>query len=214
MSTLFSSTSRESLERLAIYGIIRGRARRELRREQQLISPLSQNDMALRFPVHVTLRGPFWGPLQEVTSALFRMKSLPFDGPIPIVLDSPALTENALAWRPVDRSLEGWHILSELHRTLTFFVRPYVARDDVPPDHQQAGFLPHVTLGWGVTPALWKSLGECRWSPLEAQIRGLALARYPDTWPASGRVAVQPIACEAEEIPHSLPYRARVAPVS
>lgn len=58
MSTLFSSTNRESLERIAIYGIIRGRARRELRREQQLLSQLSQNDLALRFPVHVTLRVP------------------------------------------------------------------------------------------------------------------------------------------------------------
>lgn len=214
MSISSSRASREDLERLAVYGIVRGRARRELRCEQQLLSQRSQNDLALRFPVHVTLRGPFWGLRQEVTSALLRMESLPFSLPIPIVLDSPSLTDNALAWRPVAHSLEGWRLLSQLHRALTSLVRPCVVRDDVPPDHQHEGFLPHVTLGWGVTPVLWRSLGECHWSPLETQIRGLALARYPSTWPASGRVAVQPIACGADEILHGLPVRERTAPVS
>jgi 2'-5' RNA ligase len=181
------------LERLAVYGILDRAAWQGIRREQRQLSRTSENDLALRIPVHITLRGPFLGSRHDVGLLISKSFLPTVELPIPVFLDKPSLTETAIAWRLVARSHRAWSTLSRLHMALTRALSTCICRDDVPLNHQNEGFLPHVTLGWGVTLTSWASLGEVRLDKREAMISNLALAYYPEKWPRSGRVAVEEI---------------------
>ena len=204
-----SFRSRDKLERLAVYGVLDRVACQSIRHEQRRLSRASGNDLALRLPVHVTLRGPFLGSRNDVAQVLRQCFSSTLDLPIPILLDIPSLTTADIAWRQVARPHCAWSTLFRLHMDLTTALGAWVFRDDVPPHHQRESFLPHVTLGWGVTPTSWKSLGlrEPRAHDSEAHINSLALARYPEKWPASGRVAVEEI---RRRTPEPSPGRRRI----
>lgn len=177
------------MERLAVFLLLAGRAARRLRTERAAFARRHGCDLALHYPLHVTVRGRFWGPRREVEEAIDSMADLwPVHG-LKIDLLAPERAGDNLVWRRVAPESPGWRCLVRLHHVVSAVLQDAVSRDEVPDEFQYAGYRPHVTVGWmGADPPGEMELGG---EAISLEAAGLALARYPGAWPCTSFVEIE-----------------------
>ncbi|MFP5212506.1 MAG: 2'-5' RNA ligase family protein, partial [Acidobacteriota bacterium] len=139
------------MNRYLLLGLVDEGLSETARRYQEDLSSLTGNGLALRFPVHVTLRGPFWthtdtlssmaDTLRKVCTGLHQMQ---------IALRGPIRIDPDLCWLEVQGGMDDGMRLFDLHAVLEREMSGYVIRDDVSEGHKGSGYRPHVTVGWGV----------------------------------------------------------------
>lgn len=179
------------MKRLLIMGVLDRDISRVVRRQQENLSSLTGNRLALEFPVHITLRGPFWTDaevhtLSEIVSGVCQSHH-----GVQVILDEPSFIEPDLCWREVSSASPGIPALRALNRELDYGLMPYIAVDDVPAIHKGDNYRPHVTLGWGIDAAVPENhLHLFKPSPSIAAIECVAIAGYPEGWPAGGAVKI------------------------
>ena len=179
------------MQRILVMGILDERLTAVVRDYRRRLSSLTGNQLALRFPVHVTLRGPFWtetdaGALGDFVHGICKDSRM-----VSIVLDGLAFVDPGLCWLPVKLQTEGAAALYAMHRRLDRELAPHVVRDDVPPDHKGRNYRPHVTLGWGVDASVCGNqplFSDC--DGLTGTLHGVAVGSYPDDWPDRGDVEI------------------------
>jgi 2'-5' RNA ligase len=172
-------------------GILDDRITESIHEFREKMSALTGNDLALRFPVHITLRGPFWAdtnidalvkPLSTVRESRYRFR---------IVLDRPTFVNPDLLWLPVHPESGGASRLLEMHLFFEHELKGHIIKDDTSPGHFGINYRPHVTVGWGVTPSICREVSRfsCR-DDLVGTLERVALASYPAEWPSEGMVEI------------------------
>jgi hypothetical protein len=149
----------------------------------------------MRFPVHLTLRGPFWAfadrlheMAAEVNLACGHARR------VAVALQGPVFMEPDLCWLELQRDAPGFPPLFRLHMILEERLRSHVLRDDVPQEFKACGYRPHVTLGWSTHRKACCHEGAVERSlRLAGIVDRLIIASYPDEWPDHG--AVRPAHC-------------------
>lgn len=158
------------MKRYLILGLPDDRLAGNIRERQRALSSLSGDDLALRFPVHITLRGPFRGQDSPVRQFCGGLPDLCRGfSPVPVELAGPVFVPPDLCWFEVRRDSSRFAALLRLHTLLEEETRRCVVVDDVPCRFKAEGFRPHATLGWKTS---------------------VAVAVYPDGWPSEGSVEV------------------------
>ncbi len=201
MSSLYN------LRKYAVFAMADNNLAEAVRQYQEGLSSLTGDRRALRFPVHITLRGPFWtypasiGRLTEIMDDIVHGGQSPF-GPIPVDLSGPVFVKPDLGWLEVVRKTTGFSQLLALHTLFQKRTSVEVLRDDVPDRFKEGGYRPHMTLGWGVeevdegnvswTDALYPQ-GTVGGPPggliqLSGIIDAVGIASYPLNWPEEGTV--------------------------
>lgn len=180
------------MKRYAIFGLIDQTTAKLIRTSQQVLSTCTGNSLALRFPIHITLRGPFWANSNGIHSLLNQTKkSTAAFHRLEVLLEGPVLVSPALCWLELTATGPALQYMSRLHNVLEGLVAPLMLRDDVPDEHKGANFRPHVTLGWGVSPVtLCANLFNAEPLRLHGMIESIAIVRYPEKWPEEGSVEV------------------------
>lgn len=177
------------LARYAVFALIDSTTAAEIRREQEALAPFTKDRTALRFPVHVTLRGRFWGEPDMVSQA--------FDAIVGRLVHTATTTFTLVgaahvdrwAWREPQRSSVAARWFHDGHAIAEACSASACVRDEVEPSHRGAGFRPHVTLGWEVTAMVWETYSRESGSQNASRDRegawvsAIALGRYPDGWP-------------------------------
>ncbi|MEN6437496.1 MAG: 2'-5' RNA ligase family protein [Syntrophobacter sp.] len=197
------------MKRYLILGLPDDRLAAGIRERQRALSSLSGDDLALRFPVHITLRGPFWGhdsPMRQFCGdlpGLCRGFS-----PVPVDLAGPVFVPPDLCWFEVQRDASRFAELLRLHALLEDETHRCVVVDDVSTRFKAEGFRPHATLGWKSPASLAGVEQACgpQGTRLHGRLESVAVAVYPHGWPSEGSVAViqtVPLAC-TEEAPERL----------
>ncbi len=177
--------------RYLIMGILDEKVTGRIHKFREKLCGLTGNDLALRFPVHITLRGPFWAeskidvliePLYAIVESCSRFQ---------IVLDPPCFVNPDLLWLPVNPESCGASKLMDMHLLLEHELKENIVKDDTSPGHFGMDYRPHVTIGWGVTSSI------CREGSLFSACEGVsgtlekvALGRYPAEWPKKGMVEI------------------------
>jgi hypothetical protein len=177
-----------SPRRYAVFGLLDAPTAAVVRPIQRRLATVTGSDLALRFPVHVTLRGRFWAEPASVAGALRGFDpgrewaaELPFG--VPVFRDPDML------WLPVDSGGPGFECLLRLHTLLTAALREVVVREETLPAHTGSGYSPHVTLAWGATRETPSALDpEHRTIVIKATLASVVVAEYPASWPAAGPV--------------------------
>ncbi|WP_435051653.1 2'-5' RNA ligase family protein [Desulfoferrobacter suflitae] len=180
------------MKRYAIFGLIDHSTAELIRTYQQVLSVCTGDSLALRFPIHVTLRGPFWANSNGIHSLLYQTKkSTAAFHQLDVLLVGPVPVSPSLCWLELTASGSALQYMSGLHTMLEGLVAPLMLRDDVPDEHKGANFRPHVTLGWGVSPAaLCDNLFNAGPLKLHGIIESIAIVGYPEKWPEEGSVEV------------------------
>ncbi len=178
------------MNRYAVFGILDDRALRTIRAYQRDISSITGNTLALRFPVHVTLRGPFRMRASELGSLIGDLhrccrRHEAFD----VVLDGPVVVDPDLCWFEVKAGSPGFSRCRDLHILLEDGLNRQVGIDDVSANHKLACYRPHVTLGWDVNRAM-QYIRNLEPATLTGTVTDIALVSYPAMWPAQGAVRV------------------------
>jgi 2'-5' RNA ligase len=173
--------------RYAVFGLLDDDATQAVRSTQQRLFGITGNDLALRFPVHVTLRGRFQADPEAVNRA-WEQLCLRLHGPSRFRLSRPVFRPPDLLWLEVKPESPGHANLVRWHSELTRELEAVVTEDETQPAHTGEGYRPHVTLGWGVTGEVLALSGEIVPSASTAFVTAVVLAEYPSTWPASGVV--------------------------
>ena len=183
------------MNRFAVFGIPGDELSSTIRGYQKNLSAVTGDRRALRFPVHVTLRGPFRTDAARLVGLIESLRGCcRSHGSFPVTLHGPVFVEPDLCWFEIKTGSTGFSTCLDLHTRLENLSRPLVLMDDVPADHKGADYRPHVTLGWNVHASARQLLSE-RPGDLSATINSIALVRYPDDWPARGTVrAIESIA--------------------
>ncbi len=177
----------DNARRYAVFGILDASTALLVRPLQERIAVRTGNDLALRFPIHVTLRGRFWAPPEAVTEAFQRARGDRWTA-CELMLSGPVFRAPDLLWLSVEMVGTGYSELVRLHEHLERALEPVVSRDETLSVHRGAGYRPHVTLAWGATEAEESLIAAYT---LRAILSGVILAEYPERWPASG--TVQPV---------------------
>src|SRR5579862_2952491 len=90
------------LSRYAVFGLIDRRFQKQVRVWQRHLSALSGNNLSLRFPVHITLRGRFLAEKEKVVEAFHQMNtSCSFPDLKDVALERPSFHKPGLAWLKV-----------------------------------------------------------------------------------------------------------------
>lgn len=176
--------------RYAVFGLLDDSAALLVRPLQERVAATTDNDLALRFPVHITLRGRFWGTPETVTEA-FRRAGCPTVTACELMLHGPVFRPPDLLWLSVEPLGVGHSELVRLHKHLERALKPVMSLDETLPTHAGAGYRPHVTLAWGATDDAVRRWDLPAVHSIRAQLADVVLAEYPDTWPTSG--TVQPV---------------------
>lgn len=174
--------------RYAVFGLLDDATARAVRPLQQRLSAATGNDLAQRFPVHITLRGRFRCTPDVVTQVWDELR-LRHDRQHHIVLSGPVFRVPDLLWLEASPESTGYADLVRWHGELTRALK--VTEDETSPAHTGEGYRPHVTLGWGASEQLLDGPIEPFPLNLTTTVTTIVLAEYPATWPASG--VVQPI---------------------
>lgn len=181
-----------ALHRFAIFLLVDTPDASRIRREQALVrDAIMPTSLALRLPVHVTMRGPFWATDAVAMKLFSRCVREVRKGVWPAVvrLEGAQWLHSRLLWRPVARDAA----IAQLHRMhcrVDRLVRAVLVGDDVPARFQGLGYRPHVTLAWTLTGETGE-LDTGRLAPQrQVSLGTLALARYPTGWPMAGCVRV------------------------
>ena len=178
-----------SLRRFAAFGLLDPLTAATIRPLQERLAAATGNDRALRFPVHVTLRGRFWGDPVQVRDA-FEEAALPGAARIALRLNGPVFRHPDLLWLAA-QAVPGPCGLTWLHEVLAAALAQAVVRDETASGHAGAGYRPHITLGWGATEeTLQSGAEEILPVDIHADVVAVVLGIYPDSWPDSGRVYV------------------------
>ena len=173
--------------RYAVFGLLDASASEIVRPLQQWLTSVTGNDLSMRFPVHVTLRGRFWAEPDSVTNVL---RGLDLERPAVVHFRVPVFRDPDMLWLSVDSSKPGFDCLFRLHVLLTEMLGKVVVREETLPAHTGPGYSPHVTLTWGATRETHRVLSpEYQRLTIEATLAKVVLVEYPSTWPASGVVA-------------------------
>lgn len=162
-----------------------------LRQYQAQLSRMTGNQLALKYPVHITLRGPFLTGVgvQDLRSCLQRVcgNVRPFQ----VVLNGPVFVDPDLCWFEVNPASEGYRRLQRMHNHLEDELRTHVARDDIPESFKKDNYRAHVTIGWGVDLATRESWAADRKSEtIVTALEIAAIAAYPPEWPSEGVVEI------------------------
>ena len=179
------------MTRYLIMGILDDSITEFIHRFRQKMSRLTGNHLALKFPVHITLRGPFRAdtnidalvkPLNAIRESCCRFQ---------IVLDRPSFVNPDLLWLPVNLDSNGASRLLDMHMFFEHELKKHIIKDDTSPGHFGINYRPHVTVGWGVTPSICRkgSLFSPR-DNLIGTLERVALACYPAEWPSEGMVEI------------------------
>jgi 2'-5' RNA ligase len=179
------------MRRLLIMGIFSEEFVGLVRRNQEMLSNLTANRLALKFPVHVTLRGPFWTNaedrslwciLEEVCRSFRRFRAT-FNGPV--------FVEPDLCWLEADAASTESSSLLRLHRHFEQRLKPCIVIDDVPEEFKDRKYRPHVTLGWGTDVHVCQNmLSRFKLPDMPSVVERVAIGGYPKTWPMEGAVKV------------------------
>ena len=175
--------------RYAVIGILDSACAVVVRRLQKATTLRTGNDLALRFPTHVTLRGRFLGTPKDVKHAFLRTRYR-LSVPPQFVLIGPIFKHPELLWLTVDPAGPGHRMLAKLHQAFSAGLLPAIKHDETPKKYVGNGYVPHVTLGWGATLGLANERKPEQVVRLSCSISEIGLAEYPDDWPASGKVHV------------------------
>lgn len=175
------------MNRLLILGTLNDELSTGIRHYQERLSSLTGNLLALRFPAHITIRGPFWTETGLARSRDWIENICRSYRQIEIVLNGPASVDPDLCWLEVDPASAGFAGLRELHMKLEDEVGSLVAIDDVPANHKGENYRPHVTLGWGTDSATHRNLPAWRATGFLDRV---AVAVYPQNWPIKGNVEI------------------------
>lgn len=177
----------DNARRYAVFGILDASAALLVRPLQVRVAAKTGNDLALRFPIHVTLRGRFWAPPEAVTEAFQRAGG---DGwtACELMLSGPVFRAPDLLWLSVEMVGTGYSELVQLHEHLERALEPVVSRDETLSVHRGAGYRPHVTLAWGATEDAIHHWELPAIRSAQAELKGVTLAEYPESWPAAGTV--------------------------
>ena len=178
------------MDRYAVFGILDDRIFGSIRNYQRDLSSITGDTLALRFPIHVTLRGPFRIAAGELEGLISRLAACcrgrsAFD----VVLNGPVMIEPDLCWFEVEAGSAGFSHCHELHLLLEHELNRHISTDDVPANHKLEHYRPHVTLGWNISRAV-PYIHTMEAGTLTGTVRNIALACYPDTWPSKGTVRV------------------------
>ncbi|MHC1728787.1 MAG: 2'-5' RNA ligase family protein [Syntrophobacteraceae bacterium] len=159
------------------------------RQHQTRLSYWTGNRLAQKFPVHVTLRGPFWTSAEMHTLSECLQRVCRLYRPIPVLLNGPVFVDPDLCWLEVVRTSTGFADLLDLHRHLDEEMKRHLVIDDVPANHKGNNYRPHMTVGWGADAAIRDKV-EPIWKPgkVTGVLEKAALAVYPEHWPVEGRV--------------------------
>lgn len=180
------------IKRLAIFALISNSDSHLVRLEQNYLTSLTRNSMALGFPVHITVKGRFLANQNVVERVIIDARLIiasNFVAPICVQLSDPKYIPPQLSWLEVLPSSDGFSQLTLLHQLFEQTIKEFVVEDEVPEAHKNSGFCPHITLGWGVTPRTWREFSISRKHTLQrAQISHLALVCYPHNWPMNESV--------------------------
>jgi 2'-5' RNA ligase len=136
--------------------------------------------------VHVTLRGRFIAGQESAFRAFRRLTEVLEHAPrsVELHLTGPEFQSPDLVWLEVDPKTPGQRALFSLNRIAESACKQCVLVDEVPREHKGDRFRPHVTLAWGVKKNLLKRARFHAPTRLVSRITRIALARYPDEWPA------------------------------
>jgi hypothetical protein len=179
------------MKRLLICGLLNDGFSDAVREHQNRLSRLTGNLLALKFPVHITLRGPFWTGTDVHTLGNILYGVCRFHRRVQVLLKGPAFIDPNLCWLEVDPASTGFLNLSDLHRHLEDEMNPQVVLDDVPANHKGNNYRPHVTLGWGMNSDAHPNQLPFRESTdLVATLERIVIAGYPEGWPSEGTVEI------------------------
>lgn len=177
--------------RWAIFGLLDATSAVFIRRVQTELSTLVGNDRALRFPVHVTIRGRFIAREPDAES-FFQALARGWSKPLATRLCAPSASNSGVAWLGVSNA-ECQVVLRRLHCDAERRAAALRLGDEVPPEHKLRNYEPHVTLAWDCQTAMLDRMvrehGE-RLESLRASVVDLALVRYPTDWYSAGQIEV------------------------
>ncbi len=179
------------MNRLLIFGILNDDIFTVVRQQQKRLSHLTGNQLALKFPIHITLRGPFWTYAEIHSLGDILNRVCRYHRRIQVLLNGPVFVDPDLSWLEVSPDSIGFSNLLGLHRHFEREINQQIIIDDVPATHKGENYRPHVTVGWGTNIAthrnqlpFWKSTN------LIGTLERVAIANYPDGWPSKGNVEV------------------------
>ncbi len=179
------------MRRLLILGIPDESLSKAVRQRQEEFSSATGNRLALYFPVHITLRGPFW---TDADSKSFRdclKRVCRRHRPLQVLLDGPVFVQPDLCWLQIPPTEPCFPALRNIHDDLEDEVNRLICVDDVPANHKGDCFRPHMTLGWGTVISLQQTQPSL-WRPANpiGTIERIGIGLYPERWPAEGTVEV------------------------
>jgi hypothetical protein len=179
------------MKRLLICGLLNDDLSDVVRQHQKLLSCSTGNQLALKFPVHITLRGPFWTDAEIHTLGNILNRVCRFHRRIQVLLNGPVFVAPDLCWLEVDPASAGFSNLSGLHRHFEAEMNRQVILDDVPANHKGDNYRPHITVGWGMNSDTHLNRLPFRESAnLIGTLERIAIAGYSEGWPATGNVEV------------------------
>ena len=181
----------QNLSRFAVFAVMISENEELIRAEQRYLTHLTGNRLALAFPVHITLKGRFLADKNTVITTfkntvtkILEKTKIEFP-PLPktIHISNAKYVNSQLSWLEVLPNTQGFYTLLYLHSTFEKEMNGLVVIDEVPEEHKNSNFCPHITLGWGVTLEVWeKYLADRKLNLNQSQIKYIALASYPQNW--------------------------------
>lgn len=172
------------IKRFAIFAIITNSDEEKIRSEQRHFTNLTGNTMALGFPVHITLKGRFLASKDIVVNLLNKTDLASLCSQTEIELSKPKYIYPQLSWLEVLSDTPGFNNLLFLHSFFEREINRFVVSDEVPENHKNAHFRPHITLGWGITPRVWQKYSSIEnFGSVQIGFSHIALACYHQQWP-------------------------------
>lgn len=178
------------MRRYVVFGVVDDILFQTVRIHQNDLCDVTGDTRALRFPVHITFRGPFRTGstiLPILFSTVNRCCESRFA--FEITVRGPILVDPDLCWFEVQTPAPGFSCCLDIHEDLERLLSPFVMDDDVPVRHKGENYRPHITVGWGALPGV----GENTFAGpviLTGTIKNISVGCYPDAWPAMGDVKV------------------------
>lgn len=181
-----------NLARFAVFAILASESHKLIRDEQYYLTSLTGNNLAFGFPIHITLKGRFLA-YENTAMTVFNdavkkiLKNFHSDfrpSSKIIYLSKPKYISSQLSWIEVLPDTQGFYTLLNFHNYFEQEMNNFLVIDEVPEEHKNENFCPHITLGWGVTKENWYQYSiKRRFNLSQTQITYIALALYPKDWP-------------------------------
>lgn len=170
--------------RFAIFALITNGDEKIIRNEQNYLTKLTGNTLALGFPVHITLKGRFLASKKIIIDFMKKANLSSLCLETRVGLSKPQYIGSGLSWLEILPDTLGFSSLLSLHSFLEIEVSRILMIDEVPETHKNIYFRPHVTLGWSVTPEVWHEYAATtKFGSTQIQISHIALACYHQRWP-------------------------------